>query len=995
MQKTPLAAHSRRIGFYTALASLALTVPSLAQSVWTGASDNEFRNGANWNPALPGTGDAAVVDDGSPQVTNSSTIRQLGVDGGNVTITNTGVLTVTSGSTIASGSISINAGGALNSDVDLNGGGLSIDGDLNGKLTLNNGNVSVNGTLDSATIGSATSLSNNGQVGDVNVSAAGTFVNNSGATAGAITNAGTGSNAGTLDALTNTAGNFTNNAGGTITGKTTVSGGTVTNNFVVTEADVEAAATFVNNNGATAGKVTNSGTVSNAGTIASVDNKDGSFTNNFGGEVTGETTVSGGNVTNNATLATVAVGAGGSFTNTSGASAGAVANSGISSNAGTIASLTNTSGTFTNNSGGTIAGKATVAGGTVTNNFVVTQADVAAAAAFVNNSGATVGALENAGNTSNAGTVASLNNTAGTFTNNGGGTVTGTSAVSGGSVVNNAVLADVDVGSGGTFTNNSGSTAGVVKNAGAGSNDGTIASLAVSDGLFSNTGTINGTATVTGGALVNDGVVVGSVDVFDGGLLSGTGVIGGLAVNAGGVFSPGPGIQTATLDGDVTFRSRSTYRVEVDTTGLSDRLDASGAISIEGGTLEILAASGTYAPTTDYTILTGGSVTGAFDDVISNFAFLLPSLSYGTTSVDLTLDRNDVRFADMAETANGRATANAVEALGPSNSLFLNVVSLDEQSAGSAFSQLSGEAHASLKSELLWDSRFPRQAVLDRKSPAQGQGLRQSDDVVFWTSAYAAANQLAGDGNAAGVDGRTAGVLFGADAAISDTWRLGGLLGYSHLAMQPEARADSYHAGFYVSGEIGLLDLMAGAIYSHNEISTRRGVAFGSLAESLTADYDSATRQAFADLSWTFAAEHIKFQPFANIAYVDLDTDAFSETGGTAAVSAAEGSDAVTVSTVGLRWSADIPGSELPIAATGMLGWRHAAGDLTPSARLAFAGSSFFTIGGVTMPGDALVMEAGISARLSATAQVTLTYLGEFAGGVQSNAARANLIVNF
>lgn len=995
MQKTPLAAFSRHLGVFTALASFALAVPSLAQSVWTGGSDNEFSNGANWNPALPGSGDAAVVNDGSPQVTNAATIRELGVDGGNVTITNTGALTVTGGSTIASGSVSINAGGALNSDVELNGGGLTVDGDLNGKLTLNNGNVSVNGTLDSAAIGAATALSNNGQVGDVNVSAGGTFVNNSGAIAGNVSNAGTGSNAGTLDALTNTGGNFTNNTGGTITGKTTVSGGTVTNNFVVTDADVAAAAAFVNNNGATAGKITNSGTVSNAGIIASLDNRDGSFANNFGGEVTGETTVSGGSVTNNATLGTVSVGAGGAFTNTSGATAGAVTNSGISSNAGTVASLTNTAGNFTNNAGGTIAGKATVAGGTVTNNFVVTQADVAAAANFVNNSGATVGALANAGNTSNAGTVASLSNTGGTFTNNGGGTVTGATVVTGGRVVNNAAFADVDIGTDGTFINNSGATAGAVKNAGAGSNDGTIASLTVSDGPFSNTGTISGAATLSGGALVNDGVVSGGVDVFDGGLLSGSGVIGGLTVNAGGVFSPGPGLQTVTVNGDVTFRSQSTYQVEVDTTGLSDRLDASGAVDIEGGTLEILAGSGTYAPTTDYTILTAGSVTGAFDDVTSNFAFLLPTLTYGATSVALTLDRNDVHFADVAATANGQATANAVEALGPASPLFLSVVSLDAETAGGAFTQLSGEAHASLRSELLWDSRFPRQAIIDRTGLPQDRSRRPQDDVAFWTSGYAAANRLSGDGNAAGVDARTAGVFFGADAAISDTWRFGGLIGYSHLSMQPQARADAYHAGLYVSGAVGALDLVAGAIYSHNEISTRRDVAFGSLSEQLTADYDSATRQVFADLSWTLALDDIRLQPFANVAYVDLDTDAFSEAGGTAALSSADGSDAVTISTVGLRWSADIPGSELPVAASGMLGWRHAAGDLTPSARLAFAGGSLFTIGGVTMPGDALVLEAGISARLSANARVTLSYLGEFAGRMQSNAARANLIVNF
>ncbi|WDZ79833.1 autotransporter domain-containing protein (plasmid) [Ensifer adhaerens] len=994
MRKTPLAVLSRRLGLFTALASFALTVPSLAQSVWTGSADNEFSNGSNWSPALPGSADAAEVDNGSPQVTNGSEIRTLDVDGGNVTITNTGALTVTNGSTLNAGSISINAGGALNSNVELNGGNLSVDGDLNGRLTLNNGNVSVNGTLDSAVVGAATSLTNNGQTGDVDVSSGGTFVNNSGAVTGATTNAGTASNAGTIGSLSNTAGNFTNNTGGTITGKTTVAGGTVTNNFVVTDADVAAAAAFVNNNGATAGHVSNSGTVSNAGTIASVQNDAGNFTNNFGGEVTGATTVAGGSVTNNATLGTVAVGQGSTFTNTTGASAGAVTNAGAASNAGTIAALTNTAGNFANNAGGTITGKTTVAGGTVTNNFVVTDADVAAAAAFVNNNGATAGNVRNAGTVSNAGTIASLDNQAGHFTNNGDGKVTGMTTVAGGTVVNNAVLGDVEIGAAGTFTNNSGASAGRVTTAGTASNDGTIASLTISDGRFANTGTISGTATVSGGALINNGTISGRIDVFDSGLLSGTGVVGGLTVGADGVLSPGPGIAVATVNGDVTFRSGSVYQLDVDATGLSDRLAASGAVSVEGGRLDVLAGSGSYAPTTDYRILTAGSVTGTFDQVTSNFAFLSPMLSYGPTSIDLRLDRNDVSFAELAETANSRAAAEAAEALSATDPLALAVLSLDAKTAGRAFSQLTGEVHASLKSELLWESRLPREAVLARTTAA-GASHTLTDDDVFWTAAYGATNRLSGDGNAAGVDAHVAGVVFGADAEISDDWRLGGILGYSHLTTQPQATVDSYHAGLYLTGEGGPLTLTGGAIYSRNEVATVRNISFGQFSDRLRADYESDTAQVFADLSWTLQADQLKLQPFANLAYVHLDTDDFRELGGPARLSADEASDALALSTIGIRWWADLPATEVPVELSGMLGWRHAAGDLSPSARLAFADPGFFTIAGVPLPRDALVVEAGLSARISETAWLALTYMGEFADGVQSSAGRARLLVNF
>lgn len=989
--KPLLPAFSRRLGLFTALASAVLPAHSLAQSAWSGSADNEFSNASNWTPSPPGAGDTAAVDTGSPQVTNGVTIGKLDVDGGNVTITNTGTLTTTNGSAISSGSVAINAGGVLNSNVSLNGGSLSVDGDLNGRLMLNTGNVTVNGTLDSAVVGTATSLSNNGGVDEVNVSSGGTFVNNSGATAGAITNAGTASNAGTVGSLTNTAGNFTNNNGGVVSGKTIVAGGTVTNNFVVTEADVAAVAAFVNNSGATAGAIRNAGTTSNAGTVASLRNEAGTFTNNFGGRVTGDTIVTGGSVTNNASLSAVNVGAGGTFTNASGATAGAVVNAGNTSNAGSLGSLTNTAGNFTNNAGGRITGKTIVAGGTVTNNFVVTEADVAAVAAFVNNSGATAGAIRNSGTVTNAGTVASLQNDAGTFTNNAGGAITGTTTVGGGSVVNNSTFADVDVGAAGSFTNNNGAAAGTVTNAGKASNDGTIAALVNSDGTFSNTGTINGAATVSGGSLVNDGTITGAVDIFDGGLLSGSGIVGGLLVNTGGVLAPGPGIATLAVNGDLTFRAGSTYQMDIDASGLSDRVDVSGTVALEGGTLDIRAAVGNYRLTTNYTILNAGSITGTFENISSNFAFLSPALTYGATSIDFQLYRNEVPFADVAETANGRATATAVEKLGGADPLYNAVLPLDVETASSAFSQLSGEVHASLESALLWGSRFPREATVDELVL---RPHRREDDATFWTSGYLSSNNWSGDGNAAGIDDRTTGFVVGADGAVSDQWRLGGLLGYSHSSIQ-HANADSYHVGVYASGDIGTMRLAGGAIYSHNDASTRRDVAFGTFTDQLTADYASATSQVFADLSWTQEMDAIKLQPFANLAYVNLDTEAFHESGGAAALSDASGNEAIAASTIGIRWSMDQVTSDLPFAMSGMVGWRHIAGDITPSSRLAFTGGSPFIIEGVEMPRDALLAKVGISAKLSKSARLTLGYSGEFGKGLRSSAMQANLSANF
>ncbi|WP_313197043.1 autotransporter domain-containing protein [Rhizobium sp.] len=918
----------RRLKLCTAIVSVAWLLPAAAsaQSTWTGSSDNDFSNGANWTPAAPGATGSAAIGSGAPTVSTDTTVSTVDVSGGTLHVD--ADLSAAGGTSVSDpGRIEISTGGRLSSDVGMSGGNLANSGTLDGNLHMSGGETVNDGTI----IGTATiddgKLTNNFVVTDVDVSAAAEFVNNSGAEAGNVTSAGTSSNAGTITSLTNTGGSFTNNSGGRITGDTNVIGGTVTNNFVVTYVDVAAAAIFVNNSSATAGAVTNAGT---------------------------------------------------------------------SSNAGTIASLTNTGGTFTNNAGGTITGTTVISGGTLTNNFVVTDVDVAAAAIFVNNTGATAGDVTNAGNSSNAGTIASLANIGGTFTNNDGGTITGHTVLSGGTVVNNFVVTDVDVAAAASFVNNSGATAGDVTNAGSASNSGTIASLTNTGGTFVNndTGTITGGATVVGGTLVNDGTVGGAIDIGVDGTLAGSGAIGGLIVGAGGTFAPGPGIATVAVNGNVTFEEGSTYQVETDASGLSDRLDAAGTVTINGGTVDVLAGAGTYSLATTYTILTGDSVTGAFDEVNSDLAFLSPILTYDPTSVTLGLYRNDVDFADVTETRNTRATAAAVQSLGATNSVFLGVLPLNAPGARDAFSQLSGELHASLKSQLLQQAGLAREAVIDRiKGNVPVEEIEGG--ASFWMTGIAATDRFDSDGNAAGMNGHVAGLFAGIDADVSEQWRIGGMFGYTNASAGTDADWDSYSAGLYAAAEWGKLNFTTGAIYSKNDISTERNIAFGTFEDQLQADYQSATRQVFADLGWREKVGATTLEPFANLAYINLETDGLREDGGAAALSANGGMDDVTLTTLGLRWSTDIGNADLPATFSGMFGWRHAIGDLTPSSRFAFSSGNPFVIEGVSLPRDTAVLEASLTAQVSKTARVKLSYSGEFAHSFAAHAAKASLVVDF
>src|SRR5262245_21737331 len=229
----------------------------------------------------------------------------------------------------------------------------------------------------------------------------------------------------------------------------------------------------------------------------------------------------------------------------------------------------------------------------------------------------------------------------------------------------------------------------------------------------SGTLTLTGASTYTGDTNVNEGVLnvtgslVSAVSVNQGGTLTGTGTIGGLSVGSGGIVAPGNSIGTLRVAGDVSFDEGSIYRVKANAARQSAMISATGAASIDGGTVQVLAQSGTYARQTRYTILTAsGGVDGQFTDVTSNLAFLTPLLSYDPNNVFLTLIRNDITFASVAQTPNQRAVAAALDSSPPLKPLVQAVANLTLAGTLQAFDALSGEVHGSVQTTVIDDSRY-------------------------------------------------------------------------------------------------------------------------------------------------------------------------------------------------------------------------------------------------------------------------------------------------
>jgi uncharacterized protein with beta-barrel porin domain len=260
----------------------------------------------------------------------------------------------------------------------------------------------------------------------------------------------------------------------------------------------------------------------------------------------------------------------------------------------------------------------------------------------------------------------------------------------------------------------------------------TFEKIGASKWTLTGTNNFSGANVVAEGTLIVNGSLGGSTAVLSHGTLAGSGTVatsaaGGPVSNTVifGTIAPGDGsIGTLNVSGNLLFLDGSHYEVEVDATGHSDQIIVSGGTNFLGNsTVDVLNASGSYAPGTRYTILTAnGGVLGDFAGLTLSSPLSTPFLSFGLEqdalndpdNIYLAVARSSVTFASVGQTPNQIAVGGALDSLSSSNPLVAALAQLDTPAANAAFNQLSGEVHASTKSALIEDSHFVRDAIDNR-----------------------------------------------------------------------------------------------------------------------------------------------------------------------------------------------------------------------------------------------------------------------------------------
>ena len=603
---------------------------------------------------------------------------------------------------------------------------------------------------------------------------------------------------------------------------------------------------------------------------------------------------------------------------------------------------------------------------------------------------------------------------------------------------------DASIGMGAAFTLNAdaaASYAGTLSGFGSFTKTGAASLNYTGDGLA-----FSGVTTIAAGRLAVNGSLGGAVEVLSGGVLGGSGTTGPVTLANGAVIAPGNSAGTLTINGDITFASGSTYQAELAGNGTSDLISATGQAFLNGAGLSLIALDPgvSYQNGQSYVILEAASgVVGSFGNVTTDSIFLAASTvqQNGEVSVTVTVTNDPpgppappTVFTTAAVTPNQFAVASALDTLpqsGASLGLYNALLFLtSEAEAQSAFDQLSGEAYASAKGMFMEQSALLRTAMIDRlrasfgavaassapvmayaapTGPAAseaGMALKATvapavtEKLALWTSGFGSWGEMAGNGNAASLSSSNGGFLIGADATLGAGWRLGITGGYSYTDFDVDSRnssgdSENWHIGLYGGNQWGPLGLRTGLAYTFHDVEMSRAVGFTGFSDALSSDYDAGTFQAFGELGYRIDTAFAAFEPFANLAYVSLHTDGFTEDGGAAALAGSSSTTDTSFTTLGLRASKTVLIGNAETTLRGALSWRHAFGDVTPLATQAFAGSEAFTGAGTPIAEDAALIEAGFDVLVSDSTTLGVAYSGQFGDGVTQNGFNATLKVTF
>jgi len=424
-----------------------------------------------------------------------------------------------------------------------------------------------------------------------------------------------------------------------------------------------------------------------------------------------------------------------------------------------------------------------------------------------------------------------------------------------------------------------------------------------------------GATTVDIGELQVRNAITSDVAVNAAGVLSGAGRVG--SVDNSGIVQPGDfGTGRLRIDGIFTQTAAGQTDIDIDDGGTipgtnNDHLDVAEAANLNG-TLNVIAAPGSFANGTRYTVLTAaGGVNGTFGSVTDNLSLFDVTAIYQSNDVLIELQRM-LSLEDAGVTANQRSVGAALDrialtATGELQTLINDVGAASAADQQQALSQLSGDVYGSTQTIGL-QSGMQFQNSVNERLINNGQFLIDEGDALAalpdsssgdewmvrgqcpsnlrraWAQGFGTSGQFGSDGNAPGGDYRQGGFAVGFDVGRDETGVIGISSGNSFLNFDQgngaNGQMESHQVGLYAIRRIDALYVLGSTNYGYSDLDVTRTVQGGNVQGDPIAHQFGA----YVETGWSIDSGLMRFQPLAALQHQLFAQQGFAETGGPGAL---------------------------------------------------------------------------------------------------------------
>ncbi|MBA0195845.1 autotransporter domain-containing protein [Pectobacterium brasiliense] len=552
--------------------------------------------------------------------------------------------------------------------------------------------------------------------------------------------------------------------------------------------------------------------------------------------------------------------------------------------------------------------------------------------------------------------------------------------------------------------------------------------------------TFNGGEGSTFGTLTGyDQATQGNININSGDLVFASGNLllnDNITVNSGVMSNQAAALQinnTVTLNGNYVQGSDASLLIGVadDAVATGDittdsgygRLVVSGTANIASGSTVSLVSLNNYAfangqryvvvqaaaEGTEYNASDLNYLASGYNGAITGSA-QADSVNSGLSDLVVTLGTSGP--SRNATTGNAISSINGLFNYGGTDTSLLNVFNASaalgsSEEANRAGARLSPAAVASASAQA---SSAPTNAILNVVSQradairvsggSSGVATGEGDsDVVMWGQGFGGKANQGQRSDVSGYDARFGGLLIGADGAVSDSWRLGGLGSYAATNVDSTGdndgstvRIKSYGLFGYANyeGRPWFLNLSTGVV--RHQYDTQRLIDFSGFSGNATGSFNGMQYVVSGQTGYPFklGATETTLTPIAGLTYSILKQQGYTESGGNGAgLTVGDATSTSLKSDVALKLDRRIALSGGEVQPFIQLGWRHEFHDDAMQSAASFAadstGATDFVTTGSRPVADSGVLSVGTTIVSQRNLSLTLKYTGEAARSYESH----------